>query len=301
MQRFHHAAITRAACFLLAASAVAASAQDLKTTDQIVDFAESKTTGYKTWSADYSQNMSMFGTHMSVNGSVVQKTPHRVWMQLDMPIMGQHSQMTMVMGQDGIMWQVMKMGTQQQIMKMDMNKLGSNVLAQAGAQGNPLDQFDPSKQLETTRGMCDLNIGATVNLEGQPMYVLEGGLKQSALTNSQLATMAATVGKTRVFIGKTDGFVHRLEQYDKSQTNMVMAMEFKNLKFNQDVPDSTFAYQPPPDAQVVDMTQMMQQRSQQPSGGDDAAPGSPPHYNVDQQRVPDGSAPPSTPPPPVQK
>jgi hypothetical protein len=171
------------------------------------------------------------------------------------------------------MWQVMKMGTQQQIMKMDMNKLGSNAMAQAGMQGNPLDQFDPAKQLETTKGMCDLNVGATRELEGQPMYVLEGALKQAALTNQQLATMAAMVGKTRVFIGQTDGFVHRLEQYDKSQTNMVMAMEFKNLKFNLDIADSTFVYHPPPNAQVADMTQMMSQHGS-PQGGDAAAPDS---------------------------
>ena len=283
MQRFHKTAMTRATCIFVAASTMVASAQGLKTTQQIVDFAESKTPAYKSWSAEYTQSMSMFGTRMQINGSVVQKPPHRVWMQLDMPIMGQHSQMTMILGQDGVMWQIMKMGTQQQIMKMDMNKLGSNVLAQAGVQGNPLDQFDPAKQLETTKGMCDLNVGPTSNLEGQPMYVLEGALKQAALTNQQLATLAAMVGKTRVFIGQTDGFVHRLEQYDKSQTNLVMAMEFKNLKFNQNVPDSTFVYNPPPGAQVVDIGQMMSQHSQPPPNGVDQhpvqgvpAPGSPP-------------------------
>ncbi len=275
MQRFHKTAITRAACIFVAASAVVASAQGPKTADQIIGFAESQTGAYKSWSADYTQSMSMFGTHMDVNGTVVQKPPHRVWMQLDMPIMGQHSQMTMVMGQDGVMWQIMKMGPQQQIMKMDMNKLGSNALAQAGIQGNPLDQFDPAKQLETTRGMCDFSVGAAKELDGQPMYVLEGALKQAALTNQQMATMAAMVGKTRVFIGQTDGFVHRLEQYDKSLTNMVMAMEFKNLKFNQDVADSKFVYQPPPGAQVMDLTQMMSQRAQ-PQGGEVPAPGSPP-------------------------
>ena len=275
MQHFHKTVMTRAACILIAASTVVASAQGLKTTQQIVDFAESKTAAYKSWTADYIQNMTMFGTHMDVNGSVAQKPPHRVWMQLDMPIMGQHSQMTMVMGQDGVMWQVMKMGTQQQIMKMDMNKLGSNAMAQAGVQGNPLDQFDPAKQLETTKGMCDLNVGAASQLDGQPMYVLEGALKQAALTNQQLATLAAMVGKTRVFVGQTDGFVHRLEQYDKSLTNLVMAMEFKNLKFNQEVADSTFVYHPPPDAQVIDLTQMMSQRTP-PPGGEAPAPGSPP-------------------------
>lgn len=273
MQRVHRNWITGAACFV-ALSATMAFAQGLKTTQQIIDFAESKSAAYKSWTADYAQSMSMFGTHMEINGSVVQKPPHRVWMQLDMPIMGQHSQMTMVMGQDGVMWQVMKMGTQQQIMKMDMNKLGSNTLAQAGMQGNPLDQFDPAKQLETTKGLCDFTVGPASDIDGQPMYVLEGALKEAALTNQQLAAMAAMVGKTRVFIGEKDGFVHRLEQYDKSQTNLVMAMEFKNLKFNEDVPDSKFVYQPPPDAQVVDITQMMQQRSQAPRG-EASAPASP--------------------------
>ena len=288
MQHFHKTAITRAASIVIAASTVLASAQGLKTTQQIVDFAESKTAAYKSWSADYDQTMSMFGTHMEVNGSVVQKPPHRVWMQLDMPIMGQHSQMTMVLGPDGVMWQIMKMGTQQQIMKMDMNKLGSNALAQAGVQGNPLDQFDPAKQLETTKGMCDLNVGATKELEGQPMYVLEGALKQAALTNQQLASLAAMVGKTRVFVGQTDGFVHRLEQYDKSQTNLVMAMEFKNLKFNQDVADATFVYHPPPGAQVVDIGQMMSQQSPSPGGKDGG---------IEFHEVP----PPSSPPPPAVK
>jgi outer membrane lipoprotein-sorting protein len=275
MQRFHKTAITRAVCILVAASAMVASAQALKTPQQIINFAESQSEAYKSWTADYTQSLNMFGTHMDVSGTVVQKPPHRVWMQLDMPIMGQHNQMTMVLGQDGVMWQIMKMGSQQQITKMDMNKLGSTALAQAGIQGNPLDQFDPAKQLETTSEMCDFSVGATKDLNGQPMYVLEGALKTAALTNQQMATMAAMIGKTRVFIGQTDGFVHRLEQYDKSQTNMVMAMEFKNLKFNQDVADSTFVYQPPPGAQVTDLTQMMSQHAQ-PQGGEVPAPGSPP-------------------------
>jgi outer membrane lipoprotein-sorting protein len=99
------------------------------------------------------------------------------------------------------------------------------------------------------------------------MYVLDGTFKKAALTNQQVATIAAMVGKTRIYVGQSDGFVHRLEQYDKSMTNLVMSMEFKNLKFNPDVPDSTFVYQPPANAQVMDITQMMSQRGQPPSGG----------------------------------
>jgi len=280
MQHFHKTAMTRAACMFIAASAVVASAQGLKTPQQIIDFAESKTAAYKSWSADYTETRSMFGTHMKANGPVVQKPPHRVWMQLDM---GQDSQMTIVMGQDDVLWQIRKIETQLQIMKTDMNKLGSNVLAQAGIQGNPANQFDPAKQLETTKTMFDFSVGAAKNLDGQPMYVLEGALNQTALTNPQLASLAAMVGKTRVFIGQTDGFVHRLEQYDKSLTNLIVAMEFKNLKFNQDVPDLTFVYHPPPGAQVVDVAAIMSQRSQPPPDGAAQhpvqgvpAPGSPP-------------------------
>jgi hypothetical protein len=178
-------------------------------------------------------------------------------MQLEMPAMGQQGQMTMIMGPDGIMWQLVEMGPRHQIMKMDMNKLSTEAAAKVGMKGNPLDQFDPAKQLETTRAMYDFSPVAGKEIDGQPMYVLDGSWKQAALTNQEMATVAAMVSKTRLFIGQTDGFVHRLEQYDKSKTNIVVAMEFKNLKFNQDVPDSKFVYQPPAGAQVVDMTPLV--------------------------------------------
>jgi hypothetical protein len=134
----------------------------------------------------------------------------------------------------------------------------SNALAATGLKGNPLDQFDPGKQLESTREMCDFSLVGGKEIDGQPMYALDGTWKAAVLTNEQMAAVAALVGKTRVFIGQTDGFVHRLEQYDKSQTNLVMAMGFKNLKFNQEVSDDLFVYHPSPDTHVIDVT---------PSGG----------------------------------
>jgi hypothetical protein len=35
-------------------------------------------------------------------------------------------------------------------------------------------------------------------------------------------------------------------------------MEFKNLKFNADIPDATFVYQPPAGAQIADITEMFE-------------------------------------------
>ena len=247
-----------AACLCTIAFASAADAQGLKTAQEIMDFSTAKSSDYKTWSADYTQTMSLMGSQMNVNGRMIQKQPRKMWMQMDMPMMGQQGKMTMVMGADGILWQVMDMGPQHQIMKIDMNKISSNTTGQAGAQIDPIEQMDPSKQWAASRKMFDFTVAKSQQIDGQPMYVMQGRWKQAALTNVQTAMAAAMIGSSRAFIGQKDGFLHRMEQFDKSGTNLVMAMEFKNLKFNDEVPDSTFAYQPPADAKVMDMTSMVE-------------------------------------------
>ena len=263
MQHFHQINATLATSVLLTAFTTVAGAQGLKTVQEIMDFSASKTSAYKTWSADCNQVVNMMGSQMVMNGQMVQKLPHSMWMQLDMPMMSQQSKLTTVMGQDGIMWQVVQAGAQPQIMKIDMNKIGSNTFARTGL-SNPLDQFDPGKQWEWSKTLYDFTVVRTEQFEGQPMYVLEGTWKQAALTNQQVARLASVVGKVRVLVGQNDGFMHRMEQYDKSKTNSFMTMEFRNLKFNPDVPDSTFVYRPPTNAPVMDMTPMleMQMRAQ---------------------------------------
>lgn len=272
MQHFCKTVVTLTASLAVITCAIIADAQDLKTSQEVMDFASSKMATYKTWSADYSQNMKVLGNAVAMSGQVVQKPPHRMWMQIEMPMMGQQTHMTMVMGQDGIMWQSVEVGTQRQFMKMDMNQLGSNAMASAGMKGSPLDEFDPRKQLETTREVCDFSVGKATQLDGQTMYVLNGTWKPGVLTNREIAAAAALVGKTRVFIGQTDGFVHRLEQFDKSQTNVIVAMEFKNMKFNQDVPDDKFIFKPPADAHVVDITPMAKARMNVQQEGDGTPP-----------------------------
>jgi len=286
MQRFHQVNATLATSILLMAFATVAGAQGLKTAQEIVDFSASKTSAYKTWSADCNQVVNMMGSQVAMNGQMVQKLPHSMWMQLDMPMMGQQSKLTTIMGQDGIMWQVVQTDAQPQIMRIDMNRIGSNTFAQTGLSINPLDQFNPSKQWELSKALYDFTVAKAEQFEGQPMYVLEGTWKQAALTNQQVARLASLVGKMRVLIGQNDGFMHRLEQYDKSKTNSFMTMEFKNLKFNPDVPDSTFVYRPPTNAPVMDMTPMveMQMRAQSTATTPPRAP-----------------APPATPPAPAAK
>jgi outer membrane lipoprotein-sorting protein len=66
--------------------------------------------------------------------------------------------------------------------------------------------------------------------------------------------MAAYLGKSLLYVGQEDGFVHKYEQYAASGTNRVVSTDLTNLKFNPDVSDDVFKYQPPPDAEVQDMT-----------------------------------------------
>jgi outer membrane lipoprotein-sorting protein len=193
-------------------------------------------------------------------------------------MMGQKGKMTMILGDDGIMWQVMDMGPQTQITKVDVAKVISDTANLTGPKFNPLDQMDPSKHWETTKEMYDYRKVDAREGDGEGVYVMEGLLKPGAITNQQLAAEAARVGKVRTSIGKGDGFIRHLAQYDKSQTNIIMSMEFKNLKFNVDIPDSTFVYQAPTNAVVTDMTPMveMQMRARQGAGTPAAPESAPP-------------------------
>ena len=109
MQRFHQVNTTLVTSILLVAFATVAGAQGLKTVQEIMDFSASKTSAYKTWSADCNQVVNMMGSQVAMNGQMVQKLPHSMWMQFNMPMMGQQSKLTTVMGQDGIMWQMCSM------------------------------------------------------------------------------------------------------------------------------------------------------------------------------------------------
>ena len=242
--------------------ALQACAQGLKTAKEIMDFSAAKTVGYRTWSADYSQTVNMAGGQMNVNGQMIHKQPGRMWMQADMPVMGQPGKMTMYLGDDGILWQVMDMGAQHQIIKIDVNRVTSNATAQTGVNVDPLAKMDPSREWEIGKQIFDFTVTEPQKLDGQPMYVMEGSWKPAALTNQQMANAVALIGRSRVFIGQNDGFPHRFEQFDKSKTNLATAMEFKNVKFNVDVADSTFVYRPPADAQVMDMTPMLEMQLQ---------------------------------------
>ena len=223
-----------------------------KTADEIVAFSREKCAAYQTWSADMRQTMNMMGTAMTFSGHVIQKLPFQVRMEMDMPMFGQTGKMITVVGPDRMMWHEVSMAGQRQVIKMDSTKLpGESGL---GVRGGPTQTVDPTRQLDQQKEWMNYVVAGAANLHGQAMYILDGTWKEAALTNQQVAGMAGVVGLSRIYVGQRDGFLHKMESFDKSGTNLVMMTEFIGLKFNEDLPDSTFTYQPPPGVTVLDMT-----------------------------------------------
>jgi outer membrane lipoprotein-sorting protein len=269
MKRFYSgAAIVIVSISVIHFTAFVASAEELKTAAEIIAFSSAKMAAYKTWSADYTQNLGLPGGAITINARMIEKQPRKMWLQLDMPMMGQKGKLTMFLGDDGILWRIMETGPQAQIVKLDVNRILSNTVNTAGGKFDPLDRVDPTRRWETTKELYDFQVVNAQPADGSNVYVMVGLLKASAVTNQQVAAEVAKAGTVRVSIGRGDGFLRRLEQYDQSSTNLVMAMEFKNLKLNLDVPEATFVYKPPADAQVMDTTPMagMQLRAREGEG-----------------------------------
>lgn len=225
-----------------------------KTADEVLEFTAQKMAACKAWSADYRQSMEMMGAKMNMNGTLQFKQPGLMRMGLDMLMMGMTNHMLMVQGGDKVMWQEMNMMGQKQIMKMDMTKIPTN----SPMASNTMAASNPQEQVKRFREIYDYTLAGEDSVNGQPVFILEGVLKKDAKFGSdKQAEAMKAMGKTRVCIGKNDGFTYKWEQFDKDNKNIVMSMEFTNIKLNPELADDLFKYTPAEGAKVVDMTEMM--------------------------------------------
>ena len=64
------------------------------------------------------------------------------------------------------------------------------------------------------------------------------------------ATEAVQLHKILIFVSKSDYHVERIDQYDLHGN--VTELYFKDVKINQDLPDSLFAFQPPEGVKIID-------------------------------------------------
>lgn len=233
-------------------------AADLTTAEEVVAFSAEKSAAYKSFSADFTQSMSMMGGTMNVTGHMKFKQPHLMRMDMDMPMMGQNHKMLMVFDAGKIMWQEMEMAGAKRVIKLDFNVISPEAAEAAGVK-NPADDMDPKRQWQDAQEKFFFKLIGSDTVHGSPTYVMEGTPKPDAKWSPQETAILQNLGKSRYYVGKDDGFMRKMELYDKAGTTVFMAMEFSNLRFNQDLADDTFKYQPATDVQVVDMSAVMKQ------------------------------------------
>ena len=244
---------------LLTLPAFAARAAELTTADEVLNFALAKNAGYETYSATFAQSMNMAAMQMKLTGTISFKKPAYVRMELA----GAPQHMLLVIGADQIMWQEVTIGSVTNVMKADLAHIPTNHPAAAMLK-NSLNQMDPKEQLSKAKDRYAYTLLPATELSGQRMYVLAGTLRPDAQLAPQEAAVLASMGQQKLFIGQDDGFLHRLEQLDKTGTNTVLNMEFTGLKFNVPLENKLFEYRPAPDANVIDFSQIILQMMARP-------------------------------------
>jgi outer membrane lipoprotein-sorting protein len=233
---------------------------ELSSMEEVLKFSTEKSESYKTFSADFTQTMSLMGAAMAFGGHMQFKQPMLMRYDIGMQMMGQNQKILCVIGADKVVWQDVNTGPMKQVIKIDFQKAPTN----SAAVKNPFEKMDPKQQWRTAQEKYDFKLTGSDELAGQRMYVILGSPKANAKWTPQETAVGMTTARSRIHIGQQDGFMHKMELLDKSSTNLLMSMEFTNLKFNEEIPETQFVYKPAPDAQVVDMTQMMLQQLEPP-------------------------------------
>ena len=230
--------------------------EELTKIEDVLKFSMDKSESYQSFAADVTQTMNVMGSPMNLTGHMEFKRPALMRYDVAMQAMGQSQTVVSVMGGDRVVWQEMSIGPMKQVIKMDFTKIPSNSPA-----GNPFDKMDPKQQWRAAQEKYDFKLSGTGDLHGQRMYIVTGTPKASATWTPQETMVGINTASDRVQIGQQDGFMHKMEMIDKSGTNVLMSMDFTNLKFNVDIPESRFIYKPAPDAQIMDMTSTLLQMS----------------------------------------
>jgi outer membrane lipoprotein-sorting protein len=244
-------------------------AAEPRNAEEVLALSLQKSAAYKSFSADFTQTMNMGAMSMKLEGRVYYKQPALMRMEVQMPLLGETQTILAVLDADNVMWQQMYLGQIKRVIKMDMTKIARNG---ACAGQDPFQQFDPNKQLADSKDKYNYTLLGTQTLAGNRVYILEGRPRPDAKWTPQEAALANVIGKSRVHIGAEDGFLRKIEQLDTTGTNVVMTMEFTNVKFNEEFPPEFFVYRPAPDEPVVDMTDIAAQLVGSPPTNTPATP-----------------------------
>ena len=274
------------ACIAVVLTAAPAYSQDTKSVDDILKEMVDAIAGVKSWTADIEMNMNMMGMEMATTGQMKQagkRSAMEMTMKMQMPgleelaanasginqMMGGITMKT-IMDEDGIQWTEMNMMGQLQVMKMDMNKMmeaSDEMFGFSGMMGagNPFDIMgDPTKMLAMYKEFMDFELDGKDVLNGIEVYVLKGSMKlgMEELNPGMEALQSIAPGMDSLMnditmkVGIEDGFV-RETSMGEIDGKPIMVMRMNNVKLNVELDESTFRYEPPTGATVMDMTEMM--------------------------------------------
>jgi len=241
---------------VLVLATVVTHAAELTNADAVLDFAVAKTAGYESYSATFAQSLDMPNWKSRETGTIAFKRPAQMRRETSIELNSspQPQQMVMVIGSDQIVWQQATISGQTKVMKTDLKNSPTN--SPVATLMKNFSRWKPEALLAKAKDQYTFTLLPAAELRGQRMYVLAGELRVTAKPILREALAPTDEGKILHFIGQQDGFLHRVEQRDKTGSNTVYLMEFTNLKLNTPLADSLFTYHLAPGANVIDVSQL---------------------------------------------
>jgi len=232
-----------------------ARAAELTNAEAVLEFVLQKGESYDSFTSDFTQTIARQAT---MTGVFQFKKPAQTRLESLITGAGQTQRVVAVMGNDQVLWQEMDSGSGKNVIKMDLNTIPASHPA-AALLKNPFETINPQRLVAHVKAYYAETLTGTTTLHGQLMYVLEGTIRPDAKLPPGLAAMTRGWGKQRLAIGQQDGFLHKVDQFDTSNTNLLMSVEFTALQFNGELPETLFTYAPSPTANVIDMTAILLQ------------------------------------------
>ncbi|KPL03202.1 MAG: hypothetical protein AMK75_01770 [Planctomycetes bacterium SM23_65] len=244
-----------------------------ETLAEIIAHVEKTSRTMKDMSCDMKMNMDIMGQKMSAEGDMKMLLPDKFMMCLEMKMPGMNMDANFKMVSNGqVMYQEVNAGDRRIVNKVDPKAAGINMdmggFPGMTGTGMPTMTPSPAQCLAELKKMMDVKLLDDVVLDdGQAAWVIEGKLKPEAFRMMQnrvkgqggqdLEVFKSQMARIRLYIGKQDKYMNKMEFLPGTGEKAFGSMEFVNLKMNRGLTAADFAYTPPEGVPVNDMTEMM--------------------------------------------
>lgn len=260
------------AVIVLVGSTQLCIADDTKSADEILADTTKQLEALKSWSADFETSGTAPKGHNKTSGHMVFNGPNLLRVEMNnTPVNGDPSAILLVMGNDLIMWRELSIGSAnltkktkgkvhsfkftgawKSITKINMATVMNNAQAKTSDYScDPPKELISGRQWELTKDYMKWKTLRDSNIEGQPVWILEGTWIEEIPYIRFAQSQKAAFGNSRLYVGKQDGFVHRVVQFNKSNKAIRRTTEIKNIVTDADTTAVIFNYKPSYDMQQI--------------------------------------------------